>query len=173
MGTNVNQGAVVQQVEPGSPAAGAGIQAGDVITEVDGRAVRGSSDLRNRIGLMRVGSDVKLTVLHDGGTKTVTVKIAEAPNRTAAADQEGGSAGVSEKLEGATLRDSNHDGVAVAEVQQGSRAWRFGLRPGDQITAVNRKPINSVKELNEAAADNAVLALNVKRGDTNLFVVVR
>ena len=173
MGTNVNQGAVVQQVEPGSPASRAGIQAGDVITEVEGKPVKGSSDLRNRIGLMRVGADVKLTLLHDGGTKTVNVKIAEAPSKSAAVHQEGGEAGVSDKLQGATLRDSGNSGVAVAEVEQGSKAWRSGLRPGDQITGVNRKKVHSLKELNDAAGESSVLALNVKRGDANLFVVVR
>ena len=54
---------------------GSRVAAGDVITEVNGRTVRGSSDLRNRIGLMRVGSDVKITLLHEGGKKTVDVKI--------------------------------------------------------------------------------------------------
>jgi Do/DeqQ family serine protease len=173
MGTSASQGAVVQQVEPGSPAARAGIQAGDVITEVDGRVVRGSSDLRNRIGLMRVGADVKLTVQHEGGSKTVNVKIAEAPTKTAAVDQEGGDTGLSDKLQGATLRDTANSGVSVAEVEQGSKAWRSGLRAGDQITGVNRKRVHSVKELNDAAGESSVLALNVKRGDANLFVVVR
>jgi serine protease Do/serine protease DegQ len=174
IGAKVSQGAVVQQVEPGSPASKAGVQAGDIITEVDGHALRGSSDLRNRIGLMRVGADVKLTLLHEGNTKTVNVKIGEAPTKSAAAEQEGGdAAGLSDKLQGATLKDSGNNGVSVAEVEQGSKAWRSGLRPGDQITGVNRKRVHSVKELNDVAGENSVLALNVKRGDANLFVVVR
>jgi Do/DeqQ family serine protease len=173
IGAKVNQGAVVQQVEPGSPASKAGIQAGDIITEVDGHQLRGSSDLRNRIGLMRVGADVKLTLLHDGNSKTVNVKIGEAPTKSAAAEQEGGDTSASDKLQGATLKDSGNNSVAVADVEQGSKAWRSGLRPGDQITGVNRKRVHSVKELNDAAGENSVLALNVKRGDANLFVVVR
>jgi Do/DeqQ family serine protease len=173
MGASVSHGAVVQQVEPGSPASKAGIQAGDVITEVNGHSVRGSSDLRNRIGLMRVGSDVKLTLMHEGNTKTIQVTIAEAPNQSAALQQEGNDSGLSDKLQGATLRDSGNGGVAVADVEQGSKAWRSGLRPGDQITGVNRKRVHSVKELNDAAGESSVLALNVKRGDANLFVVVR
>jgi serine protease Do/serine protease DegQ len=173
MGTNVTQGAVVQQVEPGSPADKAGLRAGDVITAVDTHTVRNSSDLRNRIGLMRVGADVKLTVLRDGKTETVDVKIGEAPAQTAANEQAEGTSVATDKLQGATLRDDGKNGVQVAEVAQGSPAWRSGLRPGDEITGVNRKRVHSVKELNEAAANSSVLALNVKRGDANLFVVVR
>jgi serine protease Do/serine protease DegQ len=144
-----------------------------VITQVDGHLLRGSSDLRNRIGLMRVGSDVKLTLLHDGSSKTVNVTIGEAPTKSAAAGQEDDGAGLSDKLQGATLKDSGDTGIAVSDVEQGSKAWRSGLRPGDQITGVNRKRVHSVKELNDAAGKNSVLALNVKRGDENLFVVVR
>ena len=69
---------------------------------------------------MRVGADVKLTLLHEGDKKTVNVKIGEAPTKSASAAQEGGdAAGLSDKLQGATLKDSANSGVAVAEAQVG------------------------------------------------------
>ena len=177
MALSVNQGAVVSQVEPNSPAAQAGIKAGDVVTEVDGHAIRSSSDLRNRVGLARVGTEVKLGLLRDGQKVSVTAKVGEAPAKTAEGAPSG-STTTKDKLEGATLRDlggsGNDAGVAVAEVEQGSPAWRSGLRPGDVIVGVNRKRVHSVKEFEIAAGEApSVLALNVKRGDSSLFVVVR
>ena len=173
MALDVTQGAVVQQVEPNTPADKAGLKAGDVVTAVDGHPVRNSSDLRNRIGLMRVGAEVKLTVLREGKTLPLQVKIAEAPTETAAAEPSTSDA-LMDKLQGATLKDDKKNGVEVADVEQNSPAWRAGLRPGDEITGVNRKRVHSMKELREAVGENpTILALNVKRGDANLFVVVR
>ena len=174
MALSVTQGAVVQQVEPGTPADKAGLKAGDVIIAVDGRAVHNSSELRNRIGLMRVGAEVKLSVLREGKQESVTVKIAEAPAQSASTEPTEGDS-VIDRLQGATLRDDEaKKSVQVAEVEQNSPAWRSGLRPGDEITGVNRKRIHSMKEFKAVAGENpAVLALNVKRGDANLFVVVR
>jgi S1-C subfamily serine protease len=121
---------------------------------------------------MRVGSQVKLTLLRDGKTQTVEVKIGEAPSESASAGEPSADT-VTQKLQGATLKD-NGSGVTVAQVEQGSPAWRSGLRPGDEIVGVNRKRVHSVKEFKAVAGESpAVLALNVKRGDANLFVVVR
>src|SRR5690606_3711747 len=76
----VTEGALVTQVEPGTPAEQAGIMAGDVVVEVSGEAIVSSSDLRNEIGLMRVDEEVTLTLLRGGQTQTVTATIAEAPD---------------------------------------------------------------------------------------------
>ena len=70
-----SEGAVVKQVEPDSPAKQAGIQPGDLIVAVDGKAIRSSGDLRNRIALTPVGRTVTLTVIRDGATKTIDVRI--------------------------------------------------------------------------------------------------
>src|SRR5690606_25948950 len=75
---NVQRGAVITQIEPGSAAEDAGLQAGDVIVELNGEAVSGSSDLRNRIGLTRVGETVELTYVRDGQRRTVEAEIREA-----------------------------------------------------------------------------------------------
>jgi Do/DeqQ family serine protease len=75
LGMDVLGGAVVGRVEVGSPARRAGLQAGDVIIEVDGLPVRNSSDLRNRVGLTPVGETIRLTILRRGGRSTVDVTI--------------------------------------------------------------------------------------------------
>ncbi|HEX7007887.1 MAG TPA: Do family serine endopeptidase [Alphaproteobacteria bacterium] len=72
-------GAVVVSVEPGSPAANAGLKPGDVIIAMDGRPVRNASDLRNDIGLVRVGTTIELTVLRGGERLTVRPRVAPAP----------------------------------------------------------------------------------------------
>lgn len=169
------QGALVREVEPGSSAEKAGIRAGDAIVELNGHPLRDSADLRNRVGLIRVGQDVELTIVRDGKRKTVRARLGEA----VAASVRGGE-GVPE-LAGALFRDldasmraSGREGVLVAEVETGSPAWRHGLRPGDIIVAVNRKKVASVAEL-KSALERAerVVALNLLRGDAQIFIVIQ
>ncbi|MGE5506678.1 MAG: Do family serine endopeptidase [Actinomycetota bacterium] len=76
-----NDGAVVVEVEPGSPAARAGLKRGDVVTAVDGQPVRSSAEMRNRIGLTPVGGQVRLNVERGGETKDFDVKVEAAPKR--------------------------------------------------------------------------------------------
>src|SRR5690606_293278 len=79
LGLGTDQGALVTQVEPGPAAEAAGVLAGDVVIEVNGEAVVTSSDLRNEIGLMRVGETVALTILRDGQRRTINAMIGEVP----------------------------------------------------------------------------------------------
>jgi len=172
----VDRGAVISAVEPGSPAAEAGIRAGDVVVELNGRAVQGSTDFRNRIGLVPVGETVRMVIVRDGRRQTVTAKIA------ATAQQAALGGAVQQRLAGATLRDigpesplaGKADGALVAEIAQGSPAWQAGLRQGDVIMGVNRHRVRSVQELEAALqGQGQVLALNVRRGEANLLIVVR
>ncbi|GLQ76748.1 serine endoprotease DegQ [Mesorhizobium huakuii] len=161
-----NSGAVVGSVEDGSPAAHAGLQAGDVIVSVDSHPISSSADLRNRIGLTPVGSDVAVEYLRDGTRKSVTIHIA--PENAAAS-----APALPDRLEGAQFEDAAGN-VVVAHVEQGSAAARAGLRAGDVIVAVNRKPVATMAALTAALREaSGTIALDLFRGGAKLFLVVR
>lgn len=166
LGIEDSVGAVISSVEDGSPAAQAGLQAGDVVVSMNGQPISGSTDLRNRIGLTPVGQEIQLTLWRDGEQKTLKVRIAEA-------EEAGAEAAVPEPLSGAHFQDDG-DNVFVAEVDPESNAARAGLRPGDVIAAVNRQPVRSVAELSEALRNVAgTIALDIVRGGARLFLVIR
>lgn len=175
------EGAVVVQVEPGSAADKAGIRAGDVVTAFRGRAVRGASDLRNRIGLTRVGEDVELTVLRGGSERRLRARVERSPTSPQAAALQTDKGAAIPRLRGAIVRDigpgmpmyGKVQGVVVVEVESGSPAAARGLRAGDVIVAVNRKPVRNVAEFQAALQEaGRVAALDVLRGNSSLFIIV-
>ncbi|MBW9064542.1 DegQ family serine endoprotease [Rhizobium herbae] len=166
LGIEQSYGAVVGRVERNSPAAHAGLQAGDVIIAVNDRKITGSADLRNRVGLAQVGADVKIEYLRDGVPKTVTVRIE--PDQALAEPS-----ALSTRLEGAQFEDAAGN-VVVSGVEDGSAAARSGLRAGDVIVAVNRRPVSTVAELAAALNDaSGTIALDLFRGGLKLFLVIR
>jgi serine protease Do/serine protease DegQ len=169
------QGAVVSSVEPGSAAERAGLEPGDVILGLDGAPVRGSADLRNKVGLRRAGDTVQLEVWRDGERLSVTAGIGGVAVEQAAAARRVPA------LEGVVLAETPAaestgepvEGLAVVEVESGSRPWAAGLRPGDVIVAVNRVPVKTLENLEEAAKrDGDGILLRVRRGEGALFVYV-
>ena len=149
------EGALISQVVPGSAAEQAGLQAGDVILEIDGRPVDDSSSLRNMIGLMRLGTGMEITFIRDGERRRTTAKTGLSSNQILAESE------AVNKFKGAEFRDldPSHprydtvEGVLVDRVEEGSPAERNGLRQGDIVTAVNRVKVRSVAEFSKAAAD--------------------
>jgi len=172
MDLGVTEGAIVPQVMEGSPAEEAGIRAGDVIVGVNGRAVKGASDLRNRVGLLRAGDKVRLELIRDGKRRTVTATIGERQVTQLAGED------VSPRLAGAVFGDVTgkgaQPGIAVAAVERGSPAWAAGLRPGDVIVSVNRKDVGGVADL-KAMADRLgdTLLLNVQRDGQAFFILIQ
>lgn len=177
-----DRGALVTQVEPGSPAERAGLEAGDVIVAVGGDPIEDSAELRNEIGLVRAGGSVELTALRAGDRRTVRTEVAADTETAAATAGRDGAPASSSLLAGASLMDLPRDhpaygrvqGVWVSAVAPGSPAARFNLRPNDVITAVNREPVTSVAELT-AALDGArpPVALQVEREGRALFLLLR
>jgi serine protease DegQ len=141
-------GAVVTRINEGSPADGAGLQTGDVLTAVDGKPVRAAQDVRNTEGLLPLGAKVKLTVRRDGSSRDVEATIAAA----AIATLEG--ARVDGRLAGVTLSDLTADqkaqglyGVALSGVKRGSAAAGAGLQDGDIVVGIAQQRVAGVKSL--------------------------
>lgn len=163
------RGAVVAEVQDGSAADKAGIEAGDVVVEVDGKAVLSSAQLRNAIGLRQVGDKVKLTLLRNGKEKTVKAVLESARKQLDA-----GQRAVHPLLDGVGLKNADDNkGVVVTEVQPGSPA-AGKLQPGDLLVSVNQRRIRSVSELQAVAGgnDNGLL-LRVIRGRFASWVVLK
>lgn len=173
MGLRTQQaGAVIAKVEPGSAAERAELKVGDVITEVDKMPVRGSADLRNKIGLHRVGEVAELTVLRGGRSMVVRATLTP-PLKTVL---QGGE--ISPLLEGAsygpTSPGSSASGIEIIAVQAGSKASTAGLRKGDVITSVNQVPVSRPDEFAVKVKESPKrLLLNVLRDGDALFIVVQ
>src|SRR5215471_3169420 len=162
-------GALVSQVVEGSPADRAGIRTGDVITAVNGQPVKSNSELRNTIGLLRVGDKVDIGLLRDGKPVKVTAVIADTTTELS-----GGPASIHKSFEGTVLVDApDAGGALVQSVEPGSAAAQAGLRAEDVIVGANRGRVSSVRELRERAKGAAVLVLEVRRGATVLLVPLR
>ena len=162
-------GALVSQVVDGSPADRAGIRTGDVITSVNGQPVKSNSELRNTIGLLRVGDKVEIGLLRDGKPLRVTAVIADTT-----VELIGGPASIHKSFEGAVLADApDAGGALVRSVEPGSAAAQAGLRAEDVIVGANRGRVNSLHDLRERARGAAVLVLEVRRGATVLLVPLR
>ncbi len=169
------QGAVVTQVEGGSSAAQAGMQVNDVVIEVDGHRVRDAADLRNRIGLIRIGQQVELVLLRGGRRMTVQARVGatRAAMRPVRASEELAGMTVEEIAPGTPLY-GKVQGVIVTEIVENSPAWRHGIRQGDVITQVNGREVRGVNALKEALrTPSDVIALNILRGDGELMILIR
>ncbi len=161
------QGALVSQVVDGSPAEKAGVKAGDVITAVNGRAVKDAGSLRNSIGLLSIGEKVDLALMRDGKPRRVTATVSE---RDAAAEAK--AAGAHSGLEGADITDSSN-GVLIRAVADGSPAAQRGLRANDVILAVGRVHVANVAEFRKATADQEAFVLQIRRGNAMLVIPIR
>ena len=168
-GLSESSGALVAGVVQGSSAERAGVKTGDIITTVNGVTMKGAGELRNAIGMMRVGDKVEIGLLRDGKPRKVIALIAER-NDTETAN----AAEINKGLEGAELVDAaDGGGVLVKAVQEGSPSAQAGLRANDTIIAVGRTPVASTKALREIAKGANVLVLNVRRGSNLLLIPIR
>jgi serine protease Do/serine protease DegQ len=177
LGLEQAQGALISAVVEGSAADKAGIKVGDVITSVNGQSVRSNQELRNAIGLARVGDEVKVGLLRDGKPRTVTAVISEssaAGEVASAAAAPADTTGIHRGLEGAALADAPEaGGVVIRSIEPGSAAALAGLRANDVIVGVNRSALRDVKQLRELAKGAGSLVLNIRRGNTILLVPLR
>jgi Do/DeqQ family serine protease len=158
LGVDRPLGALVVDVQPRSPAADAGLKAGDLVTAIDDRTVEDTMALTYQLTIKPLGSSARLSFVRDGRATAATLKIQPAPETTPRDERvisgEGPFSGakvvnlspaVSEELGigGAA------SGVIVTEVARGSIAGRLGIQRGDRVVAINDQPVGSVAEMAE------------------------
>ena len=171
------RGAVVSHVEKKSPADRAGLKPGDIVTDINGKAVRNADMLRNHMGLLRIGESVTMSVLRDN--KKLTLKATVVEHDQTKESIEGKK--LHAHLNGTQLQNiqpgsnlyGRIEGVIIADVEAGSPAASTGLRRGDIITSANRKPIKNINELQTAIANNKSLLINIRRGNGSLFLFLQ
>ena len=170
-GIDTEHGAVVAQVMPDSAAADAGFKEADVITAVNGRPVKGATDLRNKIGLSRSDEEVEIQYFRNGQQATVRVKLRPAEVAIGLGEK------ISQHLTGATLADSEDGefaGVRVTEVEMRSPAWDAGLRKNDLIVSINRERVKNIDDVRQVVSKHSAgVLLQIKRGDSALFLAIR
>lgn len=170
LGTEIDGGVLITGVNPGSGADQAGLQAGDIVTELDGERVMTLYELRNKVGLMRSGDSVNLTWYRDDERFNANAVLGSLASQMIRGET------IHDGLAGSIFAASattNDDGVEIAEVEDGSAAAQRGLRTGDLITRVNRVPVADLNELRQVAARYRILFLNVRRGDRDLMFQIR
>lgn len=172
-GIGSRRGAVVARVFADSAASRAGLKAGDVVVEINGRKVRSAADMRNQVGLLNIGDKLNMTVLRDGKQRRMTAVIAE-PQLTSISGEK-----VSPRLAGAMLvQVQNPDNpeqtmVVIAEVVQGSPAWYARLNKGDIILSVNRQPVEDLRSLQQSVKGGDQMLLSIQRGNRAMFVLLK
>jgi Do/DeqQ family serine protease len=182
LGLDRVEGALVSKVVAGSPADKAGVERGDVIVSVDGERLADGNALRNRIASLAPGTSVSLGLVRDGKPVTAPVKLGELRAAKAESEpaeaKEGGKLGLSvEPLSPERAKQlglETERGLLVAAVDPEGPAAEAGLRPGDVIQEVNRKPVAdaaSLKGAVKASGDRPALVL-VSRNGESLFLTL-
>jgi serine protease Do len=178
------KGVLLSDVVPDSPAAKAGLQAGDILLEFEGKKMEGPGDLQRAVGLFTPGRSAKVKYWREQAEKTIEVRVGEAPD-----EREARSGGVPGAPRGRTMlglevrpitpevaRQLNlrsAEGVLVTRTEDGSAAAEAGIQRGDVIREINRQKVRSLADyerLTRDVKDGDRLTLLVQRGPMSLYV---
>ena len=167
----LENGVAVAQVIGESPAARAGLRAGDIIVEIDGAPMRDPGSLQRLVGAHKPGEELSVRVVsyQDRASRGVRVTLAD-PEPDAKPHAQARQ-GASREKWGLRLRPSS-GGVRVEAVQPGSRAEGAGLMAGDVIMSANRKPIRRMEDLDGVLSAKAPLQMRVRRSGEEVFLEV-
>ena len=175
--------AVVTEVAENSPAAEAGVKAGDVILEFNGKPVPKSHEFPSVIADTPPGQKVSLKIIHEKKEQTIAVKIGELPEENDTSQKlESRDPEIGVRVQRITpeaarrLGMSSTKGVLVMEVQPGSPAEQIGVEPADVIREVNQRPVNNVSDFERAVRQGRRgdrILLLVQRGDNTVFFALK
>lgn len=186
LGLKKAEGALVAEPQPNSPAAKAGIQAGDIITAVNGNPVKDARSLAKVIGSMAPGASVKLAVLQKGSEKTLTMTLGELPaqreakaNTSDDSDKSGadiGKLGLS-VAPASKVAGAGAQGVVVTGVDPSGSAAEIGFKTGDVILEIAGQPVSNPAEVRKVIADarsngKKSVLMRVKSGENTRFVAL-
>lgn len=180
-------GAIIANVQAGSPGERAGLREGDVVTTLNSRPIRSAAELRARLGLTPVGDEVEFGIIREGGAQRIRTRIAapqpSASGETQAVAQFPGLRVVEIERGSPLAQRLNGGGLVVAAVDPGSRALQIGFRPGDIIYAVNRRRVQTLAEFQGllrtatqvplGGAAERGYAISLLRGDFSMTLIIR
>lgn len=166
------RGAFVSEVLPGSAAAKAGIKPGDVLVSIDDKSVGSFAELRAKVGTTGPGKTIKIGVMRDGKPLDLTVTLETSDDISTDAKS------LSPALQGATFSNgadkAGDKGVKIEDVTKGTPAAQVGLQKGDVIIGVNRERVETIAQLRKILdAKPALVALNIVRGEENIYLLLR
>ncbi len=169
------QGAIIAQVNQDSPAEKAGLKPGDIITQINDTKITQATQVKSTIGLLRVGSEARLTIKRDGKEMTLSAMVTDIKKHEQKLQAN------NPFLYGLALKNFEQDsplhgpviGVQVTGASENSAGWRAGLRPGDIIIAANKQSTPTVRALQMIAQQkNKQLLLQVLRGPGALYLLI-
>lgn len=181
VGLNPAKGALVSVAQDDGPGKKAGIQSGDVITSVDGKAIDGPRDLSRMIAGINPGTDVDLTLWRNGRSENLTVPLGELPGaeRQASAAQQPGPVepGTLDDLGLTVTSADDGKGLVVTDVDPDSEAADRGIQAGDLITTINSVAVNDTSDVTKAMADASSagrksVLVQISRDDDTRFVAL-
>lgn len=170
------KGAIVAQIDKNGPAAKSDLQEGDIITAVNGKTIESSGDMPVLVSAMKPGDTATLSVLRDGKTKSITVKVEEAGNEDWQPGQQGHAKA---SALGVTVRSLNDEEKQQAEtegllvVKSEGAAQKAGIQPGDIIVNVNGVKMKKSTDLGGILAKSKNLRILVQRNGSRIFIPVR
>ena len=175
-GIDTNKGSIITQVQKDSPADTAGIKIGDVVTKINGQAIKNTAAMRNKIGLLKLNSTISMQLSRKGKIVTVKVKILEPKISKKSGIK------INTRLQGIVFSEIKEGmqeygkitGIKIVKMKKDSKAYLVGIRPNDIILSINNIPVQKIKDLEIVSGKNdSELVMHVQRNNRTAFILLK